>query len=45
MRPDKIRLIKIVYTILQKYDKQDLALARDIVEALAAEQFFSGHFL
>ena len=45
MKWDKIKLIKIVYTILQKHGKQDLALARDIVEALAAEKFFSGDFL
>jgi hypothetical protein len=41
MRLNRLELVKVVYDILKRFGKQDLALARDIVDALASRNFFS----
>lgn len=40
MKLNNIRLIKIVFDVLKRHDKQDLRLAKEIVEALAVAIFF-----
>lgn len=42
MGSKKIRLIKIVYDVMKDHGKADLHLSREIVEALAVEEFFNG---
>lgn len=40
MKPNKVRLIKIIWDVLKRHELQDLALAREILEALVSEKFF-----